>query len=499
MQENMPFKKMKQQRDAFRQYFKKAEEEIDQQNLNILFKVIAIMTILTIQFTIITPYIIHSWRPSVHYFILILTEIAYLAYAWLLVDKKVKNHMVIEVSAISLMYYIIIGLSVIDIYPEPDTRSVFAPLFIAVAPALFVFPPRVMHFITITSELIFIVLVWGVKPELIAQTDIFVSIVGMMFGISIYYVNLKLRVEDHSIRMEYFGLAKIDGLTGVMNHEACVWEIECYLSEKSGTESSALLIIDVDNFKTVNDRFGHDKGDFVLTSFTEILKNIFCHNDIVGRFGGDEFIVFLKNINDSDFIREKCREINHAASGIMGQEMRVSCSIGIAVVQETPVTFKDLFKLADDNLYEAKAFGKAQFVMSEVHRHIPQEIEKPVMMVVDYSGDDRKILASAFSNEYEVIQMKMGLEALDFLNQNKKHVAVILLDVVMPGMDGFEVITYIKKRFGTSHIPIIVLSADSQNKQKALECGASDIIIKPFDLEMMKRRVRNVMKNGLND
>ena len=108
-------------------------------------------------------------------------------------------------------------------------------------------------------------------------------------------------------------------------------------------------MIDVDNFKTVNDLNGHVIGDEVLKKFGSILKESFTIEDIVGRAGGDEFIVFVKDI------QEHGNAINIEIDNFKGT---ISCSIGIAFYPEHGTTFKGLYNLADQALYQTKNQGR---------------------------------------------------------------------------------------------------------------------------------------------
>lgn len=150
-----------------------------------------------------------------------------------------------------------------------------------------------------------------------------------------------------------------DSLTHLYNKEAVNINISEYLSA-SPALCGALLIIDLDNFKQVNDYYGHQAGDRVLEDFAHGLRQIFRASDILGRIGGDEFLVCMKDVLEVDLVEEKAARIltilDDKRYGI-----RVTCSIGIALFPNDGKGFDLLFSRADRAMYTAKQKGKRTF------------------------------------------------------------------------------------------------------------------------------------------
>lgn len=153
-----------------------------------------------------------------------------------------------------------------------------------------------------------------------------------------------------------------DQLTNVYNKKIAESLAREYLKSAEETDISALMIVDLDNFKQINDTYGHKEGDNVLVHVAQSLEGTFRRSDIIGRFGGDEFIVFLKNIRTKKKIAE-CLEV-------LTQKLRqyappaITCSIGVKMA-EYPGDYAALFELADKALYQAKLNGKAQYCFYE--------------------------------------------------------------------------------------------------------------------------------------
>ena len=158
--------------------------------------------------------------------------------------------------------------------------------------------------------------------------------------------------------------AQMDGLTGLLNKTAVTETITDYLADSEKDQMHALLMIDCDNFKAVNDNFGHATGDEVIKYFASVMKRTFRDSDIKGRFGGDEFMVFMKNTTfEATALRAK--QLNDAIKKPYikdGKEIKISCSIGVSYFPKDGNTFDTLFNAADDALYKAKSLGKDRFV-----------------------------------------------------------------------------------------------------------------------------------------
>ena len=177
-----------------------------------------------------------------------------------------------------------------------------------------------------------------------------------------------------------------DPMTGLLNKKASQDEIDKVCKKYGG----ALLMIDLDSFKPVNDIYGHDMGDKVLIRFAQIICSAIRSTDIAGRMGGDEFIVYCKNISEEEIIRKKTEYINSeilkSAKELMGEDMSIplGASIGCALAPEEGKDFLTLFKKADKALYDVKQNGKHGF---KIYKEVRSE-EKP-------SGDKTKSLSSA--------------------------------------------------------------------------------------------------------
>jgi diguanylate cyclase (GGDEF)-like protein len=173
-------------------------------------------------------------------------------------------------------------------------------------------------------------------------------------------------ITDYQLlKMELEKRAKTDALTGLLNKSAAQDLIHMMLSNyrKEG-EHAALLMIDADHFKEINDNYGHAEGDRVLAEMGRIIKNNCRAADVAGRIGGDEFIIFMRNIAGSENacqLANRLQEQVYHAFGESALAGKVSLSIGIALCPEHGTRFDDLFKAADRALYLVKARGRGAY------------------------------------------------------------------------------------------------------------------------------------------
>ncbi|MDO4271045.1 MAG: diguanylate cyclase [Eubacteriales bacterium] len=160
--------------------------------------------------------------------------------------------------------------------------------------------------------------------------------------------------------------AEQDALTKLYTKNAARDSIERTLENREADERFAMMIIDLDNFKQINDSRGHMFGDVVLAEAAACLKKLFRGSDTVARFGGDEFLVFLRHASDGRFLHEKAAHVVGAFRELLVEELkdtRLTCSIGIACCPEDGADFQTLFQRCDRALYQAKMNGKDRFAV----------------------------------------------------------------------------------------------------------------------------------------
>ena len=156
--------------------------------------------------------------------------------------------------------------------------------------------------------------------------------------------------------------AAIDALSGLLNRDTLETCIKRRLDRMHPGESCALFIVDLDNFKRVNDTLGHQAGDQAIRETARQLSRLFRASDIVGRLGGDEFLAFMKNVRNRDMVVNKCEALRREIKKdiVLGQGEAATLSMGVAFAQKGQ-DYMMLYEKADTALYVVKEHGRNGF------------------------------------------------------------------------------------------------------------------------------------------
>ena len=169
-------------------------------------------------------------------------------------------------------------------------------------------------------------------------------------------------------RRELVHSAQIDGLTAVYNKEHTQPDIDHFLQMSHPDTLHAFLILDIDKFKDVNDTYGHAVGDKVLQRVGEFLKSQFRGGDIIGRIGGDEFVILMKQVSSKEAALARVQNMVERIRSIKHAEMDgkpITFSVGVAFSPEQGIRFDDLYRNADKALYQTKRGGRNNFSVYE--------------------------------------------------------------------------------------------------------------------------------------
>ena len=285
-----------------------------------------------------------------------------------------------------------------------------------------------------------------------------------------------------------------DALTGVYNRRY----YEDIARNMSGP--SGVAIMDLDDFKVHNDTYGHHGGDIALEVVADVVKGNIRKCDSLIRFGGDEFLLILANMPEKTLKKklEKIRDQVHAAVIHECPHLRVSVSIG-GVAQGEHETMDSAVRRADRLLYHAKTTKNEVVVESD--NTLSESVQtkncvKPLILIVDDCDMNREILREILSSDYSIMEACGGEEALSMIHQFGTGISLVLLDIVMPGLDGFEVLSYMNQDHTIEDIPVIMISSEDSEAfiRRAYEMGASDYVSRPFDAKVVYRRVTNNIK-----
>ena len=322
------------------------------------------------------------------------------------------------------------------------------------------------------------------------------------------YVMEMIQNLDESIQIDQEGYEKLisklsgyneklytDVLTGIYNRRFFEEEI------KKMEDEAGIAVIDLDDFKLHNDTYGHSAGDAALITTANIIKKYIRKTDILIRYGGDEFLLILPSIKKHIFedklklIREKI----HDAVVPNYEKMQLSVSIGGAIFREG--NMEDAVASADRQMYIAKNYKN--MVVTEWDENGKKKEEnsaseklKQQILIVDDSEINREILKEILKEDYRILEAANGEECLEQLERYGTGISLVLLDIVMPEMDGFEVLAAMNQNHWIEDIPVIMISSEDSDSyiRRAYEMGVSDYISRPFDAKIVYQRVLNMIK-----
>lgn len=306
------------------------------------------------------------------------------------------------------------------------------------------------------------------------------------------FVNVKEQKKLFEKLTGYREELYMDALTGAYNRRY----YEEKLKEKVMT-AGGVAMIDLDDFKICNDTFGHDAGDEVLVTVVNVIKNLIRRTDSLVRYGGDEFLLLMPDITEEVFLK-KLEKIQQKIrkTKVQGYEgIRMSLSIGGVVAREQKI--EEAVVRADKFMYRAK--NQKNVVVTEWSSREEtngKEKNKMQILIVDDSELNRMILSEILKDEYRILEAENGEECMKMLEQHGLGISLVLLDIVMPGMDGFEVLGKMNRNHWIEEIPVIMISSEDSDSyiQRAYEMGASDYISRPFYASVVYQRVFNIIK-----
>ncbi len=257
---------------------------------------------------------------------------------------------------------------------------------------------------------------------------------------------------------------------------------------------AGVAVLDLDDFKLVNDTLGHHAGDVAIKTAVDVLRSCIRSSDMLVRYGGDEFVLVIPGISADVFAR-KLHDMGDklAETPVPGYES-INLTISIGGVLSEGRTVEEAVRQADGLMYKAK--GRKNLVITDSDDLDSYEFHKPLLLVVDDSEMNRLILSEMLKDQYEIIEADCGEAGIACLEQHGSGVSLVLLDIVMPGVDGFDVLSCMSRNGWIDDIPVIMISSEDSDDSvlRAYELGASDYISRPFDSRIVRQRVSNIMR-----
>lgn len=294
--------------------------------------------------------------------------------------------------------------------------------------------------------------------------------------------------------------AERDSLTGIFDRRrsTAVLDDLIAMSDRFGQPLS-LAILDLDSFKGLNDRLGHAAGDAALQRLATLLVAAFRGEDVIGRWGGDEFVVGMYGMARDDGVQRLAEVLEsfrlEEFTGRAGGSARITFTAGVA---EYPVDGHDLhevYKIADEALYAAKAAGRNCVLAAGA----TGAAAGPNVVVVEADYGLRDVLVDALKTRgHRPRWFGDGRDAVAALTGGSPELSpdLVVLDADLPGLDGRSVLGQLADDGVLAHTRVIMLSAGAETERREwLELGAFDHVIKPFGVPVLTQRVRRALSS----
>ncbi len=290
----------------------------------------------------------------------------------------------------------------------------------------------------------------------------------------------------------------IDALTGAYNRK--------YYEDKlkNTNTPSGVAMIDMDDFKLCNDLYGHQAGDAALRTLSKVILRNIRRSDKLIRYGGDEFVLIMPGITETMFDRK----LQHILTTIRNHKIpgyaQAALSVSIGGVLSRGESIDAAVRRADSMMYRAKLQKNEVVTEGELEAFEEQASDHDTLskknahlvLIVDDSAMNREILREILSEDYEIMEASNGEEGMELLSRYKNDISLVLLDIVMPGMDGFEVLRLMQENGWTDSTPVMMISSEEDVSfiRQAYELGAVDYITRPFDAQIVQRRADNTVR-----
>ncbi|MCR5416446.1 MAG: GGDEF domain-containing protein [Pseudobutyrivibrio sp.] len=462
--------------DLIRAYFKQCSEDIKIKNLYMLRRACMYLSIFYIVVLVLTAKLIPNYQIKIFDFLIIpLVLVYYFINSYTMKHEKEMSYMQTRVVC-GIFYAFLTGIFILlDTFILPENDAFWIPMYMLIFP--FVYIDRVYKYgiygmgATITT----LVISYHFKPVHVFAQDCHAVIVTYIVAMLVAHIMLEIRSSEGLAMIEIRKVSALDKLTHVLNKDALMERVENYFRQSSDP-TCAVCFFDLDNFKEVNDNLGHEAGDLLLERVGRLLKDNFRSYDIIGRYGGDEFVILMPNMKDEIILKMRCRTMQmFLADYSMGNCTPFSVSIG-AVINTGMTTSASLFQMADDALYESKISGKNACTIWKMESRICTT--RPVLIIVTTGNQDK--IQDCFLNEaahFDILTATSSDEALRIASQYNKKVALMIVEMDVDEQTEYMTLRYMKTRERFANIPILAVASTMEQSVHARDYGADEVLM----------------------
>lgn len=455
-------KRTRRAKERIHEYFEACRESIDESNLFMLRKACKNISILYLIMIGIALAFVPGFRITFPHLIMLPLMVLY----YMINLNILREGGTLGTTSANLTCYgFYLGLALvfitIDTITYPNIQAYFLPMLLLVYPALFIDRMWKYGVEELIILVIFFAFSYANKEWAIARRDVYMGLGAYCVSMLLAQIILDVRSSQGLIMKELRGISSLDKLTHVLNKGALLSKIDNYFLQKPEEDSCAMCIIDMDDFKQVNDNLGHDTGDKLLEKIGSLLIDSFRAYDIVGRYGGDEFVILMPKMNSPEILRSRCQKVQDAIREIdLGNSRPFSASIGAIICRDFR-SGKSVFTMADDALYESKLEGKGRCTIWSIEH---KECDRPLFIAL---GSDKCELILHMNNDigdsYKIISAKNDDDAIHQISQFKDQIKGVAIEVDSASAIGTTLLKYLKSRECFASIPVITIVSNEQD------------------------------------
>lgn len=468
-------KSQKKAYDDIKKYFQLCIKNIDKDNLFMLRRVCMYISMVYALMLMIAILVMPNFRMNVTFILVVPVLLVYFIINHRI--SRLKGELSTHWTGIicGLFYFLMVNIFVVmDVFGNRNLQMIWTPLALIVFPTLYIDRMYKYWIEELIIILIYIPLGYFNKRIELFRLDMHIMIAAYIIAMIIGHIMLEMRSKAGLNMIELKKMSSIDKLTHVLNKGALLQKIDNYYLEKEAEAPSAMLIIDLDDFKQVNDNLGHNTGDLLLEKVGSLLISSFRVYDIIGRYGGDEFVVVMPNMTDPAILQLRCRTLQMFLADVqLGNGQPFSVSIG-AVIDKGYHASQDVFRIADDALYKSKLLGKNCVTTWMVEKETQVSI-KPIIINIVKSKDGPLAKIGDDCEDYLYKVVSDVDESFRTISQYRDNIKAIILDMAVE-MEAEGIITrYIKTREGFSNIPVLAIASTEEEVKKAKKLGANKV------------------------
>ncbi len=470
------YKRTKSESAEIRSYFDKCAYDIDMANMYILRKVCMYAAIVLVCMLIFLLVLTSSLMVTSGHYLLTGVIAFYFCVNLYCRRRNYISKFWVSVTCLAFYFWLSVSFILMEIFGRGEFHTHWLITVIMAFPILFIDRFFKYQLEELAILIVYVCMKYAFHDTANIVADFYKVFTACILSLVVSRMLLVLRSKQGLSMVELRRYSSLDKLTRVYNKSALLQEIDTSLFTRQQGIPCSMSIIDMDNFKQVNDNLGHSGGDMVLEHIGDLLLKNFRATDIIGRFGGDEFVVFIPNIQDPGLIELRCRSLQMQLTDYqIGNSDPFSLSIG-TIIDYGSHSRDELFTLADDALYKSKMMGKN--CCTSWTTHDEEDLQKAFMIMIARSKEDVRKQIRKIEDRFDILCTETDDEAIQYISQYRDKISLVVAELDTGSNTGTFAPRYIKTRERFKDIPVLIIVEKPEEKESAYKLGANAVLCK---------------------